>query len=188
MDIETLDIIGAFVIKARTYSDERGSFREWFRNDSLELLTGREFYAVQGNMSVSKRSVIRGVHFSNSIGGQDKFITALHGRFIDVIVDLRLGSPTFLKSVSIEMSPEIGNSLFIPSGVGHSFMALEDNSIITYLLSSNYDPDHELTINVFDEDLKLEWETSDPIISSRDQNAMSFETALRDELLSKYKP
>ena len=111
------------------------------------------------------------------------------GLINDVIVDLRIGSPTFLAVQNVTLSPDSGKVLYIPTGVGHGFSVLSESASLTYLLSSQYLPSHEYTIQAFDESLAINWNLSEagkPIMSIRDETAMSLEQAMHRDLLPKY--
>ena len=184
MKINKLSIDGAFESIPITHVDSRGYFRETFNIKEINKSLSVSFLPIQGNTSVSKKSVIRGIHFSNSVVGQDKYVTCTFGKVLDVIVDLRLGSPTFLEIEYLELNPQIGNSIFVPTGVGHGFVAIENDSAVSYLLSSTYESATEQTINPFDDQLGIDWNTKNPILSDRDLNAGTLQEARRLKLLS----
>ena len=186
MKINKLSIDGAFESIPQTHVDSRGYFRETFNVQEINKYIPFSFLPIQQNTSVSKKSVIRGIHFSNSLAGQTKYVTCTFGKVLDVIVDLRVGSPTFLNVEYIELNPSVGNSIFVPTGVGHGFVAIEDESTVSYLLSTAYDPTTEQTIYPFDDQLGIDWKTENPILSSRDRNAGNLQDALRLKLLSNF--
>ena len=171
MEFEELEIEGVWLGKSLVHSDSRGQFREWFKPAEFRNKTGIVFETSQSNCSTSQKNVVRGLHFSNSINGQAKLVTCVQGSVIDVIVDLRIGSTTFLKSVQIELSSMKGNSIYIPTGFGHGFKSLEPNSVIVYNLTSEYEPSSEFTVNIFDESLEIGWERRNSILSQRDHEA-----------------
>ena len=183
MDLEKLDIEGAWHAKSEIHEDNRGSFREWFRKDLILQKTGIEFSAAQANISHSSKGALRGIHYSLIPNGQAKWITCVSGKVFDVIIDIRPESQTFMEWISIELSPELGNSLLLSGQLGHAFMALEDNTSITYMLDSTYSVDFEHTINPFDSDIGIKWPLSHTIISSRDQNAPSIFENMKQGLL-----
>lgn len=186
MEIRELGIMGALEFSPKIYSDDRGSFREWFNLQEIKKVIDFSFSVVQGNVSHSKMDVIRGVHFSNSNKGQDKFVTCISGEIVDVLIDLRLGSPTYLVKEYVSLVPSGGRSVFIPTGVGHGFVSRAEDSIVCYLLSSEYDPKTEQAIYPFDPKLNIAWNTENPILSERDLSAQSFEQAHALGLLSAY--
>jgi dTDP-4-dehydrorhamnose 3,5-epimerase len=171
MEFEELEIEGVWLGKSTVHSDSRGWFREWFKPAEFERKTGIVFETSQSNCSTSQENVVRGLHFSNSIGGQAKLVTCVQGSVMDVVVDLRKGSTSFLKSVQIELSGMNGTSVYIPSGFGHGFKSLEPNSVIVYNLTSEYQPSSEFTVNIFDERLEIGWDRGNSFLSQRDHEA-----------------
>jgi dTDP-4-dehydrorhamnose 3,5-epimerase len=176
MNIEPLPISGAWTLSPRIYQDDRGSFREWFKASALLEHADISFEPKQSNVSTSAKNVVRGIHYSLARQGQAKLITCLSGRIWDVIVDIRTGSPTFGQWEGVELSPENGKSVFISSGLGHGFSALENGSVAAYLLSSEYDPVSEKEINPLDPLLGIDWKISTPILSEKDQKGPSLES------------
>jgi dTDP-4-dehydrorhamnose 3,5-epimerase len=180
-----LKIEGAWLIESEVHTDIRGYFREWFRGDELERETGIKFNPIQANLSRSSRGVIRGIHFSNAKAGQAKFITCITGRIMDVVVDVRPTSATFMKWDAVDLYPNSGRSLFIAGNLGHAFQALEDETAIAYLLSSNYSPENELAINPLDSDLAIRWAISSPLLSAKDSSASGLRALLEYESITK---
>lgn len=169
-----LKIFGAWLIESDVHSDNRGDFREWFRCDELKNETGIDFKPVQANISRSSKGVIRGIHFSKAKAGQAKFITCVTGRIMDVVVDVRPTSATFMTWDSVELCPNSGRSLYIAGDLGHAFQALEEETVIAYLLSSEYSPEKECAINPIDSDLAIKWPVSAPLLSAKDLGASGF--------------
>lgn len=126
------------------HSDARGSLTEVFRSDHLYAVSDQGHVWVQGNLSVNRMGVFRGIHFSTAPGGQAKYVTCANGSIYDFAVDLRSGSPTFGKSVTVFLSS--GDSVYVPTGFGHGFVSVADDTIVTYLLSAKYNPDNEHTV------------------------------------------
>lgn len=186
MKIRELGIMGALEFSPQVFSDDRGSFREWFNLQKIKIDIDFSFTAVQGNISHSKLGVIRGIHFSNSPKGQEKFVTCVSGKIVDVLIDLRLGSPTYLVKEYVSLEPAHGKSVYIPTGVGHGFVSQAEESIVCYLLSSEYDPKTEQAINPFDSELGIDWNTKNPILSDRDISAHSLAQARDLSLLRFY--
>ena len=158
MELNPLGIEGAWVAESPVWGDERGFFREWFKNSDISRVTGRDFSVAQANISSSARGVVRGIHYSLAEGGQAKWVTCVSGSIRDVIVDIRLSSPTYGKSVVVELSSASGNAVFIGEGLGHAFVSLEDASTVAYLVSSPFSPTDEYEINPLDPELGIEWE------------------------------
>ncbi|MEI9907423.1 MAG: dTDP-4-dehydrorhamnose 3,5-epimerase family protein [Actinomycetota bacterium] len=139
------------VAQSPVHRDERGSFREWFRGDQFQELLGRDFDVMQSNISISKKGVIRGIHYSMAKKSQAKWVTCVSGAIWDVVVDIRPSSPTFKQYVSVPLSSDTGDALFISEGLGHGFVALTDHTVVTYLLTSPYSPTEEFGINPLDQ-------------------------------------
>ena len=185
MIIESTFIPGVKIIQPTKHEDDRGMFFEWFRSDLLKSHTGTSFDLAQANCSISKKDVIRGIHFAGSPPGQAKYVTCISGAIRDVVVDLRIGSPTFGKSDTFELSAENRKAIFIPSGIGHGFISLKDESIAVYLCDQKFNPDNEFAIHPLDSDLNLDWPVNvNPILSPKDAAAPSFNEV--QELLPKF--
>ena len=157
MEFTPLGIDGAWVATSKLHADERGNFREWFKRSEIREKTGIDFQVEQSNVSSSNRGVIRGIHYSLVDGGQSKWVTCVNGRIIDFVVDIRPNSPTYLKSEAVELSEGRATAVFVGPGLGHGFIALEDGSTVSYLLSSPYSPENEFEINPMDADLRINW-------------------------------
>jgi dTDP-4-dehydrorhamnose 3,5-epimerase len=171
MEFERTEIEGVWFTHSQVYGDNRGSFRECFQFVESKENTGLDFSVAQTNSSISHKGVIRGVHFSLSPRKQWKWITCLNGSIHDVVTDVRVGSATFLKSISLELSSSNGKGILIQSTLGHSFQSLEDNSLVVYCLSSSYEPNLEYGINPHDDKLAINWPLQNPILSSKDLSA-----------------
>ena len=177
-DITDLAIPGAWVHTPTIFPDDRGTFREWFRADTVAEKTGYPLDIPQANLSTSREGVIRGVHFADVPPGQAKYVTCMAGRIQDVLVDLRRGSPTYLQHVVVELSAENGKGLFIPVGVGHcpAFPVGSGDGALTYLVSEGYNPGAEHGVNPLDPALGIDWEAlgipSDRVVlSDKDRDA-----------------
>ena len=157
MKLSPLRIEGAWVAESPVWEDERGFFREWFKTSDISRETGRDFSVAQANISSSARGVVRGIHYSLAEGGQAKWVTCVSGSIRDVIVDIRPSSPTYGKSVVVELSSASGNAVFISEGLGHAFVSLEDASTVAYLVSSPFSPTDEYEINPLDSELGIDW-------------------------------
>lgn len=162
-------------LKLNKFPDERGSFHEWFQAEDFHKKIGSEFQVAQANVSTSFKGVIRGIHFAKEPPGQAKYVTCISGKIFDVVVDLRKGSPTFGNWNSYLLDGANPAALFIPSGIGHSFMALEDNTTVVYLCDQKYNPKNEFDISPFDKTLKIDWPNIvAPILSEKDFKGNSF--------------
>jgi dTDP-4-dehydrorhamnose 3,5-epimerase len=168
-----LAVPGAWEITPRVHSDSRGAFFEWFTEAGFTALTGHRFDLHQANCSVSAAGVLRGVHFAQLPPSQAKYVTCLHGKVLDVIVDIRVGAPTFGRWDSVVLDDRKRRSVYLSEGLGHAFLALEDDSTVMYLCSAPYNPEREHTISALDPTLDITWPAVDgePIMSDRDRDA-----------------
>lgn len=188
MKITPLGINGAWLVQSPVLFDERGFFREWFKNQDVQSTTGIDFSIQQANLSFSHKGVIRGIHYSLAPTGQAKWLTCVSGAVMDVIVDIRPNSPTYKGIEYIKLMPDTGDSVLIGPGLGHGFMSLEEPSLVSYLLSSPYAPEFEYEISPRDTDLKIEWESNSGleltnILSKKDYLAPSLENRRVNGLL-----
>jgi len=159
-----------FVIVPKRHVDDRGWFSETFHEQRLRDL-GIACSFVQDNQSSSKRAgTVRGLHFQRPPAAQAKLVSVLRGRILDVAVDIRNGSPSFGKYVSIELSADAGHQLYIPAGFAHGFITLDDNVLVIYKVSDYYAPSHESGICWNDPDIGISWpfKDSDVIKSDKD--------------------
>lgn len=183
MKIIPLAIVGVWIIQSPVYLDDRGMFREWFKSEEFKENGVPPFEVRQANTSISRKGVIRGIHYSAEINGQAKLITCTSGSVLDVIVDLRPESETYGEHLELELSADVGRCVYISSGLGHGFQALEDNSVITYLLDKEYSPNDEFGINPVDLNLKIQWPLLDFHISEKDRKSANFSQINQDKVL-----
>ena len=155
MDIRALKIEGSFEITPRQFPDDRGVFLESFRGDRLAEAIGHRLDIIQTNVSVSSRGTVRGVHFADLPPSQAKYVTALSGSFIDFVIDIRVGSPTFGQWDSVLLDTVDRRAIYLAEGLGHAICSLEDDSTVMYLCSATYDPAREHAINPLDPELGL---------------------------------
>ena len=174
MKVSPLAIAGAWILESPLYPDERGIFREWFKLEALKENGIPAFEVRQANTSISKKGVIRGIHYSSEINGQTKLVTCTSGSVLDVIVDLRPESITYGDHLEVELSESLGKCVYISSGLGHGFQALENNSVVTYLLDKEYSPNNEFGINPVDLNLNIKWPLLDFHISEKDRTSANF--------------
>lgn len=188
MQIESLPIEGAFHVTSPRHGDSRGSFFEWFKAPSLVKAVGHDFSLAQANCSTSARGTLRGIHYADVPPGQAKYVSCLTGRILDVVVDIRVGSPTFGRWHALELSPDVPQAIYIAEGLGHGFVALEDNSTVIYLCSTVYNPAAEHEVDAFDEGLGIKWgmPRESALLSAKDAGAPSLKQARRDGLLPNY--
>lgn len=157
MKLTPLGLVGGWLAESPVWSDDRGFFREWFKSETIKIVTGREFGIEQANISLSSAGSIRGIHYSLAPRGQAKWITCVSGSIQDVIVDIRPDSPTFGKWIEVELKGNSGEAVFMEEGLGHGFLALEDNTAVAYLVSTPFSPSDEFEINPLDEKIGIKW-------------------------------
>ena len=187
MILKPLGIDGAWTVIPQVHDDRRGSFREWFRAEEFTALTGYRFPLAQANCSVSVKGAIRGIHFADVPPGQAKYVTCASGVALDVIVDVRAGSPTFGKSAAVPITAVAGNAVFLSEGLGHSWMALTETATLVYLCSRPYAPDSERAVNALDPALGIAWPLDGkPLMSERDTAAFTLDEALGRGMLPSY--
>jgi dTDP-4-dehydrorhamnose 3,5-epimerase len=182
MELTPLGIEGAWLAESPVWSDDRGSFREWFKSADVKKVTGVDFGAEQANISISSKGALRGIHYSVAPRGQAKWITCVSGSIKDVIVDLRLASRTFGQWIEVELTGDSGRAIFISEGLGHAFLALEENTAVAYLVSTPFSPSDEFEINPLDEKISINWGVDLSVlkISDKDKCAPSLAERLAD--------
>ena len=185
MQIRELAVPDAWEITPVPWKDDRGLFLESFRHDRLAEATGRSFELQQANVSVSRRGVVRGIHFADTPPGQAKYVSVARGAGIDFIVDIRVGSPTFGTWDSVLLDADSRRSVFISEGLGHAFAALTDDATLTYLVSSTYNPAAEHDLNILDPDIAIVFppELGEPVLSPKDRAAPSLAELLESAAL-----
>jgi dTDP-4-dehydrorhamnose 3,5-epimerase len=185
--MDALDIDGAWVFSPRIRRDARGSFLEWFRRAEFRADLGYQPEFAQANCSVSRRGVVRGVHFADVPPGQSKYVTCAAGAILDVIVDIRTGSPSYGRWAGTRLDDQSRQAVFVAEGLGHAFIALSDEATVIYLCSTPYDPGGEHGIQPLDPELGISWPRSvQPLLSDRDAAAPSLATAESAGLLPAY--
>jgi dTDP-4-dehydrorhamnose 3,5-epimerase len=184
VDIRELAVPDAYALDLVPHGDPRGRFTEWYRADVLAGATGFGLTLAQANHSVSARGVLRGVHYALVPPGQAKYVYCPSGRVLDVIVDIRVGSPTFGVHDAVVLDSDEPRAVYLAEGLGHAFVSLADNSSVTYLVSSGYAPDREFGINPMDAELDLPWPKDIEFsFSAKDQAAPSLAEAKEKGLL-----
>lgn len=190
MQVRGLSIPGAWEIIPQVHADERGSFHEWFKADPLVGAVGHRFDLRQANCSVSHAGVVRGVHFADVPPGQAKYVTCFSGAVWDVVIDLRVGSPIYGRWEAVLLDDERRAAVYLAEGLGHAFMSLADNSVVTYLCSQPYAPGREHAVSAVDPALGIDWPSTDragrvirPVLSARDADAPTLASAEQAGLL-----
>jgi 5-epimerase len=187
MHVRELSIAGVFEFTPRTFEDSRGLFAAPFQGDVFEEAVGHPLRLAQTNHSVSSRGVIRGVHFAETPPGQAKYVYCPRGSMLDVVVDIRIGSPTFGQWDSALLDAREYRALYVPEGIGHAFVALEDDTAMSYLCSTGYNPGREHGITPLDESLRLPWPADiEPVLSEKDTKAPTLAEAQAAGLLPTY--
>jgi len=178
MQIRPTPLEGCFIIQPKIFEDERGCFYESFNKQQFENLTGQRINFVQDNESLSSKGVLRGLHFQKGEFAQAKLVRVVKGAVQDVVVDVRPGSKTYGQFFSIELSEENKTQLFIPRGLAHGFLALEDTTVFSYKCDNFYNKEAELGIIFNDKDLKITWNSldNDFIVSEKDLKLPKFRT------------
>lgn len=178
-----LGMEGAWSVRSDAFGDERGEFQEMFRGRSFSDTLGYELSVAQVNRSVSRRGVLRGVHFAEVPPGQAKYVTCLSGAVLDVVVDIRVGSPTYRKWEAVRLDDR-RLSVYVEAGLGHAFMALTDDATVVYLTSEGYAPHREHAVNPLDPALGIAWPAGiEPVLSAKDAAAPGLAELERDGLL-----
>ncbi|SCG50876.1 dTDP-4-dehydrorhamnose 3,5-epimerase family protein [Micromonospora halophytica] len=186
MKMRELGIEGAWEITPQQHGDPRGLFMEWYRFDHLAETVGHPLRLAQGNLSVSARGVVRGIHFADVPPGQAKYITCVRGAVLDVVVDLRVGSPTFGHWDSVRLDDVDRRAVYLSEGLGHGFCALTDDATLNYLCSTTYNPTGEHGVHPLDAELAIEWPAEFPQLSARDADAPTLAQAREAGLLPDY--
>lgn len=159
---------GCFIIEPTIFKDDRGLFYESYQKDEFENLLGERVNFVQDNVSISKKGVLRGLHYQKGDYAQAKLIQVLKGDILDVVVDLRKGSKTFGKHLKLRISSANRKSIFIPKGMAHGFLAMTEEVIFSYKCDNYYNYNAEGGIVYNDVDLDIDWEiTTDKLILSK---------------------
>jgi dTDP-4-dehydrorhamnose 3,5-epimerase len=188
MKIRELAISGSFEVTPNLIGDDRGLFLEAYRHDRLEAAIGHPFTLAQGNTSVSRRGVVRGIHFADVPPGQAKYVTCPKGAVLDFVVDIRIGSPTFGRWDSVLLDDVDRRAIYIGEGLGHLFVAITDDATVTYLVSSVFDAGREHGINPLDPEIGLRFpaEVGETVLSPKDAAAPSLAEALAQGILPSY--
>ncbi|GAB3126742.1 dTDP-4-dehydrorhamnose 3,5-epimerase family protein [Glaciibacter psychrotolerans] len=185
MQIRELSIPDSYEITPKQFGDDRGVFLEWYRFDKLEETIGHSMDLRQANSSVSKRGVVRGIHFADVPVGQAKYVTATHGAVLDYVIDIRVGSPTFGQWDSVLLDDIDRRAIYIAEGLGHCFVSLTDNATVSYLVTDVFNPTREHGINPLDEQVGLVFpkEAGETLLSPKDLEAPSLAEAAASGLL-----
>ena len=185
MQIRELKIPDSYEITPKQFGDDRGVFLEWYRFDRLEETIGHRLDLAQGNTSVSKRGVVRGIHFADIPPGQEKYVTAGAGAVLDFVVDVRVGSPPFGEWDTVLLDDVDHRAVYLAEGLGHAFVALTEGATVSYLVSDVYSPTREHGINPLDPEVDLRFpdEAGELLLSPKDTEAPGLGEAAASGLL-----
>jgi dTDP-4-dehydrorhamnose 3,5-epimerase len=174
VNIISTKIEGVYLIKPKIFNDDRGSFFESFNMKVFQKETNQKINFVQDNQSVSSKNILRGLHFQKPPHAQAKLVRVIKGSVLDVVVDLRKKSKTYGKYILEELSEYNNHQLFLPKGMAHGFLTLEDNTIFTYKCSEFYCKEAEDSIIWNDSSIGIKWPDIIPLLSKKDLNAKKF--------------
>lgn len=172
MKITETSLSGVIIIDPVVYKDNRGYFLESFNESLLDVIKVKEFK--QDNISCSHKNVVRGLHYQKAPHAQGKLVTVMRGSVMDVAVDIRESSPTYGQYISVILSEDNNRLLWLPEGIAHGFVSLEDNTVFHYKCTDVYNKESEASIKWDDTDLNIKWGCHNPIVSDKDQIAKSF--------------
>lgn len=193
MQITPLSIEGSWLIEPRLFPDERGTFLEWFKADAFAEAVGHRLDLAQSNISTSSAGSVRGIHFAAVPPSQAKYVTCVSGAVVDVVVDIRVGSPTFGQHELVYLDDVSRHALYVSEGLGHGYLALTDGAVFMYLCSTPYAPAREFGITPLDPAIAIAWPTTDAagkavqlLLSPKDLAAPTLEQAREQGLLPTY--
>jgi dTDP-4-dehydrorhamnose 3,5-epimerase len=173
IDVTSYDIEGLITYTTKVFTDDRGLFTETYHKNKFNE-TVENVVFTQDNQSVSKKNVLRGLHFQNPPHEQGKLIRVISGSILDVAVDLRRNSKTYGRYVKVLLSAENRVNFWIPAGFAHGFLSMEDNTLVNYKCTSMYDTESEGSLRWNDPDLNIDWGIENPIVSEKDEIAPLF--------------
>jgi dTDP-4-dehydrorhamnose 3,5-epimerase len=188
LEIRELSLAGSFELTPKQFPDARGVFLESYRFEELADAIGHRFVVGQSNVSVSKRGVVRGIHYADVPPSQAKYVTCTTGAVLDFVVDVRVGSPTFGQWESVRLDDEERRAVYIPEGMGHCFVALSDDATVHYLVSEvfNLEREHGITPLDADIDLRYPFASDELLLSPKDLEAPTLARAVEEGLLPRY--
>ena len=177
MEFRQLSVPGAWEITPKQFGDPRGVFLEWFKGAPFAEEAGHALALAQANLSVSAAGVLRGIHFADVPPGQAKYVTCARGAVLDVVVDIRVGSPTYGQWDSVLLDDVDRRAIYLSEGLGHAFLSLEDDSTVLYLCSAPYAPGREHGIHPLDPEIGIDWPTT-----ARDGSPLQYELSGKDSV------
>ena len=186
MKAQPLKISGSWKIEFQKFDDSRGFFYESFKEEDFKKLIGRNLSIKQTNTSSSSKGSVRGIHYALVPPSQAKLVQCQRGSIKDYVIDIRVGSPTFGQSEEIELNEISASAIFIEEGLAHAFVALENQTVVTYFVTEKYNPEREKGINPFDKTLNVKWPEIELILSDKDKQAISLEESKSKGLLPSF--
>jgi dTDP-4-dehydrorhamnose 3,5-epimerase len=181
MDVQKLAVPGAWRFTPSVFPDPRGAFAAPFQGEAFREAVGHSLTLAQANTSVSRRGVLRGLHYADVPPGQAKYIQCVSGALLDLVVDIRVGSETFGQWDAVQLDTKSMSAVYLSEGLGHAFLALEDDTVASYLCSTPYNPGAEHGVNPLDPALGLPWgeyvAAGDLVLSDKDRSAPSLAEA-----------
>jgi dTDP-4-dehydrorhamnose 3,5-epimerase len=169
MTIEHTPFRDLLIIKPHVFGDARGYFMESFNEARFRVETGLNVTFVQDNESLSRKGVLRGLHFKIPPKSQGKLVRVIRGAVLDVLVDLRKSEPTYGQHFKMVLSEENKTQLYVPEGFAHGFAVLQDDTLFSYKCTNYYSPEHDRGVRWNDPALGIDWEMADPILSEKDK-------------------
>ncbi|GAA3031817.1 dTDP-4-dehydrorhamnose 3,5-epimerase [Streptosporangium longisporum] len=186
MKIHQLEVEDSFLITPEVFADRRGTFLEMFNQPAFREAIGHPLSVAQVNCSVSRRGTIRGVH-ATALPGQARYVACAQGAIVDIVVDIRVGSPTYGRHVAVQLSADNRHALYLAEGLAHGFAPLTEHATVVYLCSSNWSPGTEIQINPLDAELALPWPREhELLLSDKDRDAPSLRECAERGLLPAY--
>ena len=174
MEVKKTKINGVFLIKPQIFKDKRGYFFESFNSKEFRKAIGLDVQFVQDNQSLSSKNVLRGLHFQHPPFAQAKLVSVIKGEVLDVVVDIRKDSETYGEHLAAYLNEENHHQLYIAEGIAHGFLTLRDDTIFTYKCSNYYHKDSEDGIMWNDNNLNIDWNIKNPLVSEKDQLVQNF--------------
>ena len=180
MQVYETDLSGVLIVEPKVFGDQRGFFMETW-NQNAYAAAGITAAFVQDNLSMSKKGILRGLHYQKP-NTQGKLVYVLQGEVFDVIVDIRAGSPTFGQSINIVLSADNKRQVYIPPGFAHGFCVTSDSAMFAYKCTDRYNPQAEVSVLWNDPDLNIPWPESNPELSAKDKQGVRLADLPRDRL------
>jgi epimerase EvaD len=184
VQVRELTVTGCYEFVPPTFPDARGLFVAPFQEAAFREAAGHRLHVAQSNHSVSRVGVVRGIHFVDVPPGQAKYVYCSRGALLDVAVDVRTDSPTYGRCDVVRLDADTCRAVYLPEGIGHAFFALAEDTVLTYLCSTPYNPAAERTVHPLDPALDLPWPTDvEPVLSEKDAAAPTLEQAAASGIL-----